>query len=389
VNALQGLLQKGFTHTAHEIAGQPEVWRETLETVLEELPRLASFCEGTEKLLLTGAGSSYYAALSAVPLLRPLFGSVEAIPSTEILMDPESCFPRTNFVLVSLARSGNSPEGNAVFSLAGSMRPGKAKHVVITCNKEGKLAGQADGEGSGGFKLLLPESSNDQGLAMTASFTSLTLAAFSLGFMGRPREYREVVQGLSEAASNLLSDGSDLARSLAEEGFSRTFFLASRPSLGGALEAHLKVLEMSGGKVFAKAEDTLGFRHGFMAAVDPESLIVFSISGDARRRRYEADLLGEIRAKALGKKIALIAENDAAESLSVPRNASFLYRASPPVTDAVRSPLVAITGQLLGLFLSLKAGLMPDNPSPGGVISRVVQGVRIYEEREEPPLSRP
>ena len=38
--------------------------------------------------------------------------------------------------------------------------------------------------------------------------------------------------------------------------------------------------------------------------------------------------------------------------------------------------------QLLGYHLSLARGLDPDNPSPGGVINRVVQGVVIHSPRE-------
>jgi tagatose-6-phosphate ketose/aldose isomerase len=33
---------------------------------------------------------------------------------------------------------------------------------------------------------------------------------------------------------------------------------------------------------------------------------------------------------------------------------------------------------LLGYHLSLRIGLNPDNPSPDGIINRVVSGVRIY-----------
>jgi tagatose-6-phosphate ketose/aldose isomerase len=35
-------------------------------------------------------------------------------------------------------------------------------------------------------------------------------------------------------------------------------------------------------------------------------------------------------------------------------------------------------GQLLGLFSSIQWKLMPDSPSPGGVITRVVEKVNIY-----------
>jgi len=48
------------------------------------------------------------------------------------------------------------------------------------------------------------------------------------------------------------------------------------------------------------------------------------------------------------------------------------------VPDDCRPPVDVLFGQLLGLFFSLRCNLMPDRPSPGGVISRVVQNVRIY-----------
>jgi len=393
-DALQELLDRpaaekerlGYLHTAAEMMRQPDLWRQTADLVCRAFPALAAFRGTTGRALVTGAGSSYYAAVSMVPLLRGSFRVAEAIPSTEILMDPESSFPREEFLLVSLARSGDSPEGNAVVDLAERMRPGLVKELVITCNADGELARLADSAGAHGYKLLLPPESNDKSLAMTSSFSSLTIAGFGLGFPGAPDAYRLGVQGLAAAAGTLLSGGSGLARTLAHEGFSRLFYLGSRPYVGGALEAHLKVQELSGGTVVAKAEDTLGFRHGFMAAVDEDSVLVIALSHDPCRRAYEVDLLREIRRKGIGRKTVIVsggaarlepAEADLAD-------AAFDYGPAAVVTDSILAPLVAVTGQLLGLFVSLEAGLRPDNPSPGGVINRVVQGVRIHPRGECP-----
>ena len=38
-----------------------------------------------------------------------------------------------------------------------------------------------------------------------------------------------------------------------------------------------------------------------------------------------------------------------------------------------------IPGQLIGFYKSLQMGLSPDNPSRSGAISRVVNGVNIYQ----------
>ncbi len=50
----------------------------------------------------------------------------------------------------------------------------------------------------------------------------------------------------------------------------------------------------------------------------------------------------------------------------------------PEAPDDLRTPFEILIPQLLGYHLSLGVGLNPDNPSPEGVISRVVQGVKIH-----------
>ncbi len=50
----------------------------------------------------------------------------------------------------------------------------------------------------------------------------------------------------------------------------------------------------------------------------------------------------------------------------------------PEAPDDLRTPFEILIPQLLGYHLSLRIGLNPDNPSPDGVIHRVVQGVRIH-----------
>jgi tagatose-6-phosphate ketose/aldose isomerase len=46
--------------------------------------------------------------------------------------------------------------------------------------------------------------------------------------------------------------------------------------------------------------------------------------------------------------------------------------------DFYLPPLAVLVGQFLGFFSSLKVGLKPDQPSPRGAISRVVEHVTIH-----------
>ncbi|HTO22433.1 MAG TPA: sugar isomerase, partial [Spirochaetia bacterium] len=114
--------------------------------------------------------------------------------------------------------------------------------------------------------------------------------------------------------------------------------------------------------------------------------LVIALSQDSCRRAYEVDLLREIRQKGIGRKTVIVSGGAARLEPAEADLADAAFDSGPAeaVTDSILAPLVAVTGQLLGLFVSLEAGLRPDNPSPGGVINRVVQGVRIHPRGECP-----
>jgi tagatose-6-phosphate ketose/aldose isomerase len=57
----------------------------------------------------------------------------------------------------------------------------------------------------------------------------------------------------------------------------------------------------------------------------------------------------------------------------------------PEAPDEFRTPFEIVIPQLLGYHLSLRQGLNPDNPSPDGVITRVVQGVKIHSASSNGP----
>jgi tagatose-6-phosphate ketose/aldose isomerase len=112
-----------------------------------------------------------------------------------------------------------------------------------------------------------------------------------------------------------------------------------------------------------------------MSFLREDALVVCVLSSDPRRRRYELDLVEELRQKNLGRRVAL----GPAEANSELFERVIQTKASS-LPDYLRTPAEVVFAQLLGYHLSLGLGLDPDNPSPSGVINRVVQGVRIYED---------
>jgi tagatose-6-phosphate ketose/aldose isomerase len=125
------------------------------------------------------------------------------------------------------------------------------------------------------------------------------------------------------------------------------------------------------------AESAMGLRHGPMAALDKTTLLIAFLSSDEKVARYEKDVLQELMQKRLVRtQIAVGGQSELPLDGFAERYLSPNIRTAVP--DDCRPPVDVLFGQLLGLFFSLRCNLMPDRPSPGGVISRVVQNVRIY-----------
>jgi tagatose-6-phosphate ketose/aldose isomerase len=339
--------------TYSEIMQQYGLWPDTVRRVREVAKGLS-----VERPMLAGAGTSAYAASA----IAAGWGEALAIPTTDLLVAPELCGADRD-CLISIARSGSSPESVGVVRLMQRLRP-SLKQVAITCNAEGELA-QMDGVKA----IVLDPLTNDRALAMTGSFTNLVLAGLAL----KHGELTEVVDAISARAEGMLGRMDQAAERIAAEVGNRAVVLGSPTFMPLAREAALKITELTGGAVGAMAESFLGLRHGPMAYVRADTLVVCFLSSDAGVRRYELDLVEELRRKKLGRIVCVgAAEWGDGEGWTV--------AAAPELPDALRTPFEAVFAQLLAFHLSLRAGLDPDDPSPDGVINRVVQGVRLYEE---------
>ena len=341
--------------TRQEIFQQPDTWPRSVERI-----RQAALGQ-LQPAVLTGAGTSAYAGIAVEPAWR---GSL-AVATTELLLDFDGPLSGRN-VVVSFARSGNSPESVAVVEKIHRARP-DVRHVVVTSNADGALANRPEVEA-----VLLDPRTNDRSLVMTSSFSNLVLGGLCLT---RLEEVEKALPALCAGGSTILAKYDATARDLAAAKPSRIVFLASQPLFGAARESWLKVLEMTAGRVVPLAETYLGLRHGPMSFIDEETLILCFLSSDPRRRRYELDLVKELQEKKLGRRIALGTAEEIEECCD-----HVVCSEASSLPDYLRTPAEIIFAQLLGYHLSLQLGLDPDNPSPSGVINRVVEGVIIHED---------
>ncbi|NDV46085.1 SIS domain-containing protein [Paludibacter sp. 221] len=373
------------TNTYREIFQQPKMWIKEYQLISNELSNIKSFISknfisNEYEIILAGAGTSAFIG-NTLSFILPQKGiQCKAAPTTDLITHPKSFFAfDKKIVMVSFARSGNSPESLAAVQIAESMCA-EVKHIIITCNKDGELAVNANPENT--LLLLLPPETNDLSLAMTSSFTTMLLTCMLIADVNDFEKQLSVIKHMSEDAELALQKYESAIKEIAQREFSRAVFLGSGELKGIAEECHLKLQELTDGKVICMFDSFLGFRHGPKAVINDETLLIYLFSEDEYVQQYEKDLVEQINSN--NKVVAQIAVSQ--RKIEIP-NVNFdleiILQKNNPYNSAYNYIPYVFIGQLLGFFKSLTFGLNPDSPSVSGNISRVVEGVKIYNNYEE------
>ncbi|RPE79683.1 SIS domain-containing protein [Vulcaniibacterium tengchongense] len=366
----------GGGHTAEEIAQQPALWDALADSLAHARARLGGLLDdwlgrGGHRVIFTGAGSSgYIAELVADHVGAQWPVEARALHTTSLLTHPGLYLrPDRPTLLVSFARSGSSPESVAAVDLVRE-RVGEARFLDITCNPDGELARRGAGRADTGT-VLMPAASCDRAFAMTSSLSCMTLAALAL-FEREPAAAAARLRTLAALGRQALRDWEAPVEALARRGYARVVYLGSGPLEALARECALKTLELTAGRELALANTPLGFRHGPKSTVDADTLVVVLRSADPLARRYERDLLDELRRDGIAGRVLSVGprgEDEAEGDLAL---------AAPALPDPWLAPLWLTVAQRYALRRSVALGLAPDNPFPDGTVNRVVQGVTIH-----------
>jgi tagatose-6-phosphate ketose/aldose isomerase len=371
----------GYLHTLREIRQQPATFLDTCERMLGHAEDLKRCLQNVQAVVFTGSGSSEYVGdCVRLPVQKSLNVTSQAVGSGMVLTHGSLALPPLRpLLLVSLARSGDSPESVGAVQLLLDREP-EIRHLVVTCNASGKLATRYRNDARATV-VTLDDRTNDRSLVMTSSFTNMAVAALVLGCLDAPETYRSSCRELSTASEHVIGAGFDALASVGRQEFGRAVFLGSGSAFGAAREAALKMLEMTAGRVSAISETYLGFRHGPMSYVNRETLIVCFLSADPKVRLYETDLLRELDRKKLGLS-KLIAGEKIPQDLLGEKDVAIEYPGLGTLGDDNASLVHVVVGQLLAFFRCLKEGLRPDAPSEHGVIHRVVESFQLHTEGE-------
>ena len=372
-------------NTAKEIIQQPDTWRESVKNLIKNKIEIKSFIDSflskkEFRIILTGAGTSAFAGEVCEPYLTSLLNKrVEAIATTDLVASPKSYFIKDiPTLLVSFARSGNSPESVHAVNLA-SQLVDDLYQIVITCNENGKLAKNTVNDEKS-LLLLMPPQTNDLGFAMTSSFTTMVLNAMAVFNIDNIENFSSDVDKLSNSVNDFIENNIEKVTSLANEDFERIVYLGSSTSKGIARESALKVLELTAGKVNASYDTPLGFRHGPKSVVDDETVSVIYISNDEYTRKYDLDLAKEMLAHKKNDKVVIVGDNIEEDILNKADYVFNVENINYTVENEVLLPLQQIIfGQMLSFLKSVNLGITPDNPCPTGEVNRVVKGVILHE----------
>ena len=367
----------GGHDTAKEIAQQPALWLSLADALEQATQRIDGFLadwlqQPGNRVIFTGAGSSGFVAEMLADQVNALWpAEVRATHTTSLLTHPALYLQRERpTLLVSFGRSGSSPESVAAVDLVRE-HVEHARFLDITCNGEGELARRGRGR-KDTLTLLMPAASCDRAFAMTSSLSCMLLAALAM-FDNAPWAQRlQRLRTLAVLGQQALGNWEAEVAALASKPYQRLIYLGSGPLEGLARESALKTLELTAGRVLAMANTPLGFRHGPKSMLDAQTLVIVLRSAEPLARRYEQDLLNELRGDGIAGRVLSVGP-DLGDA-----DAADLCLAVPALPDPWLAPLWLTVAQRYALQRSAALGLTPDNPFPDGTVNRVVKGVTIH-----------
>ncbi len=379
---LEELKAMGADITTLEIKQQPELWLDTLNIYKENKEAVEAFLaearamgEGRLSVVFTGAGTSDYVGDTCAPYLRHAGDSdlydFKPIASTDIVSAPlDFLRPEDPTLLVSFARSGNSPESLAAVDVARKVCH-NIKFLNLTCAPEGKLAVES-ADDPNAFTILIPRA-NDKGFAMTGSYSCMELLSTLIFDTASMEEKESWVKAAAAMGENVVERESEIADFMAGD-FNRVTYLGSGAFGGLAQEAQLKILELAHGLVATSYDTSMGYRHGPKSFVDDKTLLFVFVNNCAYTRQYDLDILNECNGEQIAQKIVGIQQ----DVEPVFEGESFTFTGFDKLPEAYLALPFIMVGQVVSLLNSVRVGNTPDTPSPTGTVTRVVHGVTIH-----------
>jgi glucosamine--fructose-6-phosphate aminotransferase (isomerizing) len=304
-----------------------------------------------DRIVITGAGSSYYLAQAVAAAGRAVVrGPFFAAPLSELILRPggvlvgagDGTHPAGRQPIVVISRSGATSEAITVVE---RMQATGHPTIAVTCREDSPLAARAD-------VTIVSPAGDEAAIVMTRSFASmLALLIAVVATVGGDERLSVDLARLSEHWAEATA-AAQAGRRLGAVNWSRIVILGGGPSFGIAAEWGLKLTETS--QVPTAAYEPLEFRHGPISVCEPGMLVVGLVGGAGASD--EVAVVAE--AADLGAETWLIARDDE-EARGAADTVSLIGGGLHPVA---RLPLLVHPAHALALSLALTRGCDPDTP---------------------------
>jgi glutamine---fructose-6-phosphate transaminase (isomerizing) len=307
---------------------------------------MAELFAHADRVILTGAGSSYYLAQVTAAVAREMTGRiVVAAPLSELILRPTGALGtgltgRQPVIIIS--RSGSTSEA---LDVAERVRRAGHLTIAVTCRPNSPLAARA-------HRVLVSSAGDEQAIVMTRSFASmLALLLRLVAGVSADRSLAHDLDRMPERWPEAVA-AADVGHRLGSVNHRRVVVLGGGPARGIADEWCLKLTETS--QVPANAYEPLEFRHGPISLCEPGVLVVGLIGGPGAAE--EARVLRE--AGGLGAETWLV-DLEASDDRAV---AGWISLVGSDLHPWARLPLLLYPAQALALTLALVRGRDPDAP---------------------------
>ncbi len=345
----------GYPHfMLKEIHEQPLALASTLAGISVEAEKLAEVLASTQRVFLTGAGTSYHATLIAEYLLNNL----AEISSFSFISSEYNRYGRIlgrNDVLIAVSQSGET------IDTLMAVRKAKKKNVFIAAI-------------SNVIDSAIPRESNiavytragpEIGVAATKTFTTqvfllswiIIRAAQLKGTISEKdaNTLYEFLKKLPEYSRTVISTNEFLAKKIARDMADKqsAYYLGRGLAVPVSMEGALKLKEIA--YIHAEAYPAGESKHGPIALVEPGFPVLFTIFDDEYKDLILANI-EEMRARGAWILVNTFKDNDRAIKLS---NKAFKI---PKVPYWIAPVLHIIPYQLLAYYTSIIKGYDPDKP---------------------------
>lgn len=331
-----------------EISSQAESWQSAIESAFASREAVLSLVgkNAGHRIIFIGCGSTHYLAQYAAPFFQSITGiACRGVPSSELSFRTDTVVaPGEVPLVVALSRSGDTSE---TIMAVETMRRRGCDALAVSCYDDTGLSEVSS------LTLSIP-GGREESYAQTRSFAGMLVAVQVVAaLVADDVALLDGIRQLPDLGPDVVERAKPVALNVgANEAYKRISYLGSGALYGLAGEATVKMKEMS--LSIAEAFHFMEFRHGPIALVDDEHLIVGLLSDSMRD--YEVAVLRDLRER--GAHVLAISNTD--DELSAEFDSVFVLGTS--LSEAARAVLYMPILQLLAYYRSRGRGLNPDRP---------------------------